>query len=59
MRGMCTALLLAFLATAQAQEGFPLDGTWRSAHAIFDVRTLKRRPCRRGRTKQTLAIAKN
>jgi hypothetical protein len=27
---MCTALLLAFLATAHAQEGFPLDGTWRS-----------------------------
>lgn len=29
MRGICTTLLLAFLATAQAQEGFPLDGTWR------------------------------
>jgi hypothetical protein len=29
-------LLLALMATAQAQEGFPLDGTWRSETTAKD-----------------------
>lgn len=29
MRGLFATLMLAFAAVAVAQEGFPLDGTWR------------------------------
>ncbi len=29
MRGVFTTLMLTFAAAALAQEGFPLDGTWR------------------------------
>jgi hypothetical protein len=36
MRRIFTALLLAFMATAGAQEGFPLDGTWRSDSTAKD-----------------------
>jgi hypothetical protein len=36
MRGICAALLLALVATVQAQEGFPLDGTWRGETTAQD-----------------------
>lgn len=36
MRGLYAALLLVFAATVTAQEGFPLDGTWRSDTVMKD-----------------------
>jgi hypothetical protein len=36
MRGVFTTLMLAFAAAAVAQEGFPLDGTWRGETTAAD-----------------------
>jgi hypothetical protein len=34
MRGLFAAFLLAFAAVSGAQEGFPLDGTWRGEATV-------------------------